>query len=199
MSRSQASETFGARAPGRAGRRCGAALLTGAALMMALVLPTAARADSAPLKEYRARVRLLADGRVAVAVTRLTGSASEALLGAEVVVPGLVYNPGMQLEIHFQVSGTGTTALAATVWASDTDEPDVEPDRHGGVAAVAGRGGAGGLPVGQHDRLRGAEPRRPGSRPGGRLTRAAPSCGGRRPTAAPPRRRRGRSPRGRYG
>jgi PKD repeat protein len=74
-------------------------------------------------EEYRARVRILADGRVAVAVTRLAGSASEALIGDEVVVPGLSYDPGMQLEIHLQVSGTGTTMLAATVWAAGTDEP----------------------------------------------------------------------------
>ncbi|WP_346621723.1 PKD domain-containing protein [Blastococcus montanus] len=74
-------------------------------------------------QEYRARLRMLADGRVAVSFSRQTGSASETLIGGEVVVPGLTYVPGTVLNVRTQVQGAGTTELALSVWAEGTPEP----------------------------------------------------------------------------
>ncbi|WP_235003409.1 PKD domain-containing protein [Blastococcus haudaquaticus] len=74
-------------------------------------------------QEYRARLRMLANGSVALAFTRQEGTATDVLIGTEVVVPGLTYVPGATLNVRVQVSGTGTTQLAATVWSADAQEP----------------------------------------------------------------------------
>ncbi|HVD27494.1 MAG TPA: PKD domain-containing protein, partial [Mycobacteriales bacterium] len=74
-------------------------------------------------QEYRARVRFAANGQVGLAITRLTGTASEVLVGGEVIVPGLTYTPGTVLQVRFKVSGTGTTSLAASLWVSGSPEP----------------------------------------------------------------------------
>jgi PKD repeat protein len=73
--------------------------------------------------EYRARVRVLADGSVGVAAVKLTGTTTETLIGSEVLLPGLTYTPGLALNVRLAVSGSGTTDLAATVWAEGTTEP----------------------------------------------------------------------------
>jgi PKD repeat protein len=73
-------------------------------------------------QEYRVRVRLLADGRVALAFSRLSGG-TEAFPGGEVVVPGLTYTAGSGLNVRVQVSGTGSTVVAATAWLAGTAEP----------------------------------------------------------------------------
>jgi hypothetical protein len=96
-------------------------------------------------QEYRARVRVLADGRVAVAVTELAGSPSEALIGSEVIVAGLTYTPGMQLQIRFRVSGIGTTALAATVWPAGAAEPTTPTVSRTDTTATLQSAGAVGL------------------------------------------------------
>jgi PKD repeat protein len=73
-------------------------------------------------QEYRARLRFLASGQVMVGFTRLAGTSSEALVGTEVALPG-TYTPGTALTVRVQVSGTGTTTLAATVWPAGTAQP----------------------------------------------------------------------------
>jgi PKD repeat protein len=73
--------------------------------------------------EYRARLRFLANGSVALAFTRLAGTSADALIGAEMVVPGLSYTPGTTLQVRVEVTGTGTTQLAATVWTAGSPEP----------------------------------------------------------------------------
>ena len=73
--------------------------------------------------EYRARVRFLANGTVGLVFSKLTGTATEALIGTEVIVPGLTYTPGTELQARVRVWGTGTTQLSATVWAAGTPEP----------------------------------------------------------------------------
>ncbi|MCW2580882.1 MAG: Conserved secreted protein of unknown function, putative domain [Blastococcus sp.] len=74
-------------------------------------------------QEYRARLRFLSNGSVAVAFIRLAGTSAEALIGSEVVVPGLTYTPGTTLQVRVGVTGTGTTQLAATVWTAGSAEP----------------------------------------------------------------------------
>ncbi|WP_448625444.1 PKD domain-containing protein [Geodermatophilus sp. URMC 64] len=76
--------------------------------------------------EYRARLRFLADGSVRLALTKLAGTSAEAVIGSEVTVPGLTYTPGTPLSVRVQVSGTGTTQLAATVWPAGSLEPGVQ-------------------------------------------------------------------------
>jgi PKD repeat protein len=75
-------------------------------------------------EEYRVRVRMLADGRVALTLSRLSGGA-EAFPGGEIIVPGLTYAVGTGLNVRVVVTGfgSGTTRLAATVWAAGADEP----------------------------------------------------------------------------
>jgi hypothetical protein len=72
--------------------------------------------------EYRSRVRLLADGRIALALSRLSGGA-EAFPGGEVVLPGLTYTAGTGVNVRVTVSGTGTTQVQATVWLAGAAEP----------------------------------------------------------------------------
>jgi PKD repeat protein len=101
-------------------------------------------------QEYRVRVRVLADGRVALALSRLAGG-TETFPGGEIVVPGLVYAPGAALNVRVQVSGTGTTAIAATVWLAGDVEPTApqltrtdttaELQAPGGVGLLAHRPG----------------------------------------------------------
>ncbi|SDF11888.1 PKD domain-containing protein [Blastococcus fimeti] len=74
-------------------------------------------------QEYRARVRVLVDGSVRVALVRLAGTSDDVLIGAEVLVPGLTYTAGTELDVRVRVAGTGTTELAATVWKAGTPEP----------------------------------------------------------------------------
>jgi PKD repeat protein len=94
--------------------------------------------------EYRARLRFLANGTVGVAITRLTGTSTETLIGKEVILSGVTYTPGQALQVHLQVSGTGSTRLAATVWAGGKAEPATATvtgtDSTGSLQAAGGVG-----------------------------------------------------------
>jgi PKD repeat protein len=72
---------------------------------------------------YKARVRVLADGSVRVSMVKLAGTTDEVLIGSEVLLPGLTYTAGTELNVRVQASGTGTTNLALSVWATGTPEP----------------------------------------------------------------------------
>jgi PKD repeat protein len=72
--------------------------------------------------EYRVLVKVMADGRVSLTLSRLAGG-TESWPGGEVVVPGLAYRAGTTLHVRVRVSGTGTTDVAASVWADGTAEP----------------------------------------------------------------------------
>jgi PKD repeat protein len=93
-------------------------------------------------EEYRARVRVLADGRVALALSRVAGA--ETFPGGETFVPGLTYRAGGTLQVRLQVAGTGTTTVRASVWADGTTEP-VAPSmsRTDTTAALQTAGGVG--------------------------------------------------------
>ena len=74
--------------------------------------------------EYRVRVRVLPDGRVALVLSRLLANA-ETFPGGEVIVPGVTLAPGAALNLRVLVSGfgSGTTSLAARVWTAGSAEP----------------------------------------------------------------------------
>jgi hypothetical protein len=85
---------------------------------------------------------VLADGRVALALSRLSGS--EAFPGGETIVPGLTYTAGSTLQVRVQVSGTGTTQVRATVWADGSPEPTSPAlSRTDTTAALQAPGGVG--------------------------------------------------------
>ena len=97
--------------------------------------------------EYRVRVRVLADGRVALTVSRLTTSGTtvtEAFPGGEIFVPGLTYVAGQTLNVRVQVSGIGTTQIAASAWLASGTEPAtpnmVRSDTTAGLQAAGGLG-----------------------------------------------------------
>jgi PKD repeat protein len=95
--------------------------------------------------EYRSRVRVLPDGRVALALSRLSGG-TEAFPGGEVFVPGLTWTPGTGLNVRVVVtgSGTGTTQIATTVWAAGTTEPTApQTVRTDTTATLQASGGVG--------------------------------------------------------
>jgi PKD repeat protein len=95
--------------------------------------------------EYRVRVRVLADGRVALALSRLVGGA-ETFPGGEIVVPGVTYAVGTSLDVRVVVTGfgSGTTQLAATVWPSTATEPATpQLVRTDATAALQASGGLG--------------------------------------------------------
>ena len=72
--------------------------------------------------EYRVGVKVGSAGQVSLVLSRLAGG-TEAWPGGEIVVPGLTYRAGTTLHVRVQVSGTGTTRVAASVWADGTAEP----------------------------------------------------------------------------
>ncbi|WP_324276045.1 PKD domain-containing protein [Blastococcus brunescens] len=57
-------------------------------------------------QEYRARVRVLADGSVRVSFVRLSGPGSETLIGGEQLVAGLTHTPGTVLQVRAQAEGS---------------------------------------------------------------------------------------------
>ncbi|MGY1618560.1 PKD domain-containing protein [Geodermatophilus sp. SYSU D00691] len=92
--------------------------------------------------EYRVRVRLLPDGTVALALSRLSGGA-ETFPGGEVVVPGVTYTAGSPVNVRVQVSGTGTTTVRATVWTGATEPATPQLVRTDTTAALQSPGGVG--------------------------------------------------------
>jgi PKD repeat protein len=93
--------------------------------------------------EYRARVRVLADGRVGLALSRLVGT-TEAFPGGETIVPGLTWTPGTVFNVRVQVTGTGTTTVRASVWAAGSAEPATPTiTRSDTTAALQAAGGVG--------------------------------------------------------
>jgi PKD repeat protein len=96
-------------------------------------------------QEYRVRVRVMSDGRVALALSRLTAGA-ETFPGGETVVPGLIYAADTALNVRVVVSGfgSGTTQLATTVWAVGAPEPTApQMTRADTTAALQAAGGVG--------------------------------------------------------
>ncbi|KQS68792.1 PKD domain-containing protein [Modestobacter sp. Leaf380] len=73
-------------------------------------------------QEYRLRLRFQSNGAVGVAVTRLSGSATEVVLGNEVTLPTR-YTAGQVLQVALTVTGTGTTTVSGSVWAEGASAP----------------------------------------------------------------------------
>jgi PKD repeat protein len=96
--------------------------------------------------EYRAQLRVLPGGGVTVAVTRLSGTSTETVIGTAVTLGGLTYTADTPLQVRFRLTGTatGTTTLAATVWPAGTPEPATPTVlRTDTTAALQAAGGVG--------------------------------------------------------
>ncbi|SCX40028.1 PKD domain-containing protein [Klenkia marina] len=93
--------------------------------------------------EYRVRLRFLTDGTVRAAVTRLAGTATEALVGGEVVVV-TGYVPGQALAVDVAAAGSGTTTVTGTVWVAGTTRPEAPSlSRTDDTGALQAPGGVG--------------------------------------------------------
>lgn len=73
--------------------------------------------------EYRARVRLLSTGAVAISLVALRGTSTVVTIQSELALAGVTYAPGMQLNVRLQVTGTGPTTLRLKVWPATATEP----------------------------------------------------------------------------
>jgi PKD repeat protein len=71
--------------------------------------------------DYRAKVKVGADGAVTVSLTRTSGSTETSLRA--VVLNGVTLGAGQKLVVRVQAVGTGTTSLAAKAWLAGTTEP----------------------------------------------------------------------------
>ncbi|MFW3170538.1 PKD domain-containing protein [Geodermatophilus sp. CPCC 206100] len=92
-------------------------------------------------QEYRVRVRVMADGKVGLALSRLSGG--ESFPGGEVVVTGVTWSPGAVLNVRVQVTGTGTTQVTGAVWAEGSAEPAPQLVRTDTTAALQAPGSVG--------------------------------------------------------
>ena len=72
--------------------------------------------------DYRLKLRVQSNGSVTAQLVRVVAG-SEAVIQTVATVPGVSVAAGDGLQVRFQVSGAGTTALAAKVWKSGTAEP----------------------------------------------------------------------------
>ena len=71
---------------------------------------------------YRGKVRLLANGSVAINVSKVVGT-TETNISAEQTLPGVTYTAGAKLVARLQVEGTTTTTLRLKVWPAGGTEP----------------------------------------------------------------------------
>ena len=81
-----------------------------------------ARRDSAS-SLYLAKVRVLSNGTVSVALVKRDGSTAETTITGSTTVAGLNVSAGTPIRIRFQATGAAPTALRAKVWAAAATEP----------------------------------------------------------------------------
>ena len=72
--------------------------------------------------EYRGRIRVLADGQVQIATTKVEGGA-EVTLGNAATVAGLTYTAGKKLIVRTAAVGANPTTVRVKVWEAGTTEP----------------------------------------------------------------------------
>jgi PKD repeat protein len=72
--------------------------------------------------DYRARLKLLADGTVQAQLSKVIGGA-ETVVGTAYTVSGLTYTAGTKLNVRVQAAGSAPTTLNLKVWADGTTEP----------------------------------------------------------------------------
>lgn len=71
--------------------------------------------------EYRAKVRIFANGTTSLYLTRVSGGSETTL--QTTAIGGLTVAAGTQLQLRLQVTGTSPTTIRAKVWRDGTTEP----------------------------------------------------------------------------
>jgi PKD repeat protein len=87
-------------------------------------------------------VRMLADGRVGLALSRLSGG-TEAFPGGETVVPGLTVPNGTPVNVRVRTTGTAPTQVQAWAWTGATEPTAASITRSDATAAVQAAGAVG--------------------------------------------------------
>ena len=105
-----------------------------------------------PTNGYRVRARFAPDGKVYLALLRISGSSTEQVIGTEVVVAGVTYTPGTAYRVRLSTVGTAPTTLSARIWPAAAAEPTTWQVT--GTDSTAGLQAAGG--VGLHADLSGS-------------------------------------------
>jgi PKD repeat protein len=73
------------------------------------------------LSELRVRVRMYADGRIALGSNVVNNNSSGAI--TDVIVPGLTYTAGTVMNLRLVVTGTSPTTMTAKIWPAGGTEP----------------------------------------------------------------------------
>ncbi|WP_182113257.1 MULTISPECIES: PKD domain-containing protein [unclassified Actinotalea] len=91
--------------------------------------------------DYRAKVKVAANGSATVYLTRVDGAETTLAVGA---VPGVRLAAGEQLHIRLEVTGTSPTTLRTRVWKDGTPEPTTwQLTATDSTAALQAAGGVG--------------------------------------------------------
>jgi len=69
---------------------------------------------------YRVKLKIAADGKTVASLVRLDSTGTKTIVTS---TAALSITPGKDVQVRFQVTGTGTTRLRAKVWAVGTAEP----------------------------------------------------------------------------
>jgi hypothetical protein len=72
--------------------------------------------------DYRARLKIQADGTVLIGITRVVNG-TETLLSTQTTVSDLRYTAGTRLDLRVQATGSSPTTVRARVWVHGTTEP----------------------------------------------------------------------------
>ena len=73
--------------------------------------------------DYRAKVKIQANGTTSILVQRVSSTNVETSLAPEVVVPAAAYTAGTKLRVRLLVTGTSPTTVRAKVWKVGSAEP----------------------------------------------------------------------------
>jgi hypothetical protein len=72
--------------------------------------------------DYRARLKIQADGTVLIGIVRVVNG-TETLLATQTTVSGLRYTAGTRLDLRVQATGSSPTTVRSRVWVHGTTEP----------------------------------------------------------------------------
>ena len=90
---------------------------TGARVDQSVILRRNANGD------YRAMVRVQANGSVRAGFARTSATGVQTVLGTDVTISGLTYAVGDILKVRAQATGTSPTTVRVKVWKSTATEP----------------------------------------------------------------------------
>lgn len=90
----------------------------------------------ASLVEYRGTVRVQANGTVSALIYRMNAPSAEAVIGTEMVVPGVTAAPGSSLSVRLRATGANPTSVRLTVWQTGSPEPAPQVQATDSTAAL---------------------------------------------------------------